>query len=105
MVAAQDPHAELLHRFRRYLEMEEGRSPRTAKEYLLDVGLFSAWYRERYGRPPRWEEIGSQHLRAFLASREVSPHRAAGSSPACESSSVTWPRWRRCPFSRTPPRG
>ncbi len=41
MVAAQDPHAELLHRFRRYLEMEEGRSPRTAKEYLMDCALFS----------------------------------------------------------------
>lgn len=27
-----DPHAELFARFRRYLEMEEGRSPRTAKE-------------------------------------------------------------------------
>ncbi|WP_253731964.1 hypothetical protein [Thermus scotoductus] len=41
MVAAQDPHAELLHRFRRYLEMEEGRSPRTAREYLMDAGLFA----------------------------------------------------------------
>ncbi|WP_253730275.1 site-specific integrase, partial [Thermus scotoductus] len=66
---------ELFARFRRYLEMEEGRSPRTAKEYVLDSALFSSWYRERYGRPPRWEEIGSQHIRAFLASREVSPHR------------------------------
>ncbi|RTH25673.1 recombinase XerC, partial [Thermus scotoductus] len=70
-----DPHMELFARFRRYLEMEEGRSPRTAKEYVLDSALFSSWYRERYGRPPRWEEIGSQHIRAFLASREVSPHR------------------------------
>lgn len=70
-----DPHAELFARFRRYLEMEEGRSPRTAKEYLMDAGLFARWFRERHGRPPRFEEVGSQHIRAFLASREVSPHR------------------------------
>lgn len=56
--------------------MEEGRSPRTAKEYLMDAGLFARWFRERHGRPPRFEEVGSQHIRAFLASREVSPHRA-----------------------------
>jgi integrase/recombinase XerD len=75
MRTAQDPHAELFARFRRYLEMEEGRSPRTAREYLMDASLFSRWFRERHGRPPRWEEVGSQHVRAFLASREVSPHR------------------------------
>jgi integrase/recombinase XerD len=76
MRTAQDPHAELFARFRRYLEMEEGRSPRTAREYLMDASLFSRWFRERHGRPPRWEEVGSQHVRAFLASREVRSHQA-----------------------------
>ena len=75
MTKTPDPHAELFARFRRYLEMEEGRSPRTAREYLMDASLFSRWFRERHGRPPRWEEVGSQHIRAFLASREVSPQR------------------------------
>ncbi|RTH33543.1 recombinase XerC, partial [Thermus scotoductus] len=70
-----DPHAELFARFRRYLEMEEGRSPRTAREYLMDAALFSRWFRERHGRPPRWEEVGSQHVRAFLASLQAGPAR------------------------------
>ena len=30
------------------------------------------------GERPRWEEVGRQHVRAFLASREVSPHRVGG---------------------------
>jgi integrase/recombinase XerD len=45
MRTAQDPHAKLFARFRRYLEMEEGRSPRTAREYLMDCALFSRWIR------------------------------------------------------------
>jgi integrase/recombinase XerD len=72
----REPHAEVLARFRRYLEMEEGRSPRTAQEYLRDIALFLRWFRERYGRPPRFEEVGSQQVRAFLAGREVGPQRS-----------------------------
>ncbi|RTI23802.1 site-specific integrase, partial [Thermus scotoductus] len=61
-----DPHAELFARFRRFLEMVEGRAPRTAREYLMDAARFSRWFPERHGRPPRSEEMGSQHVRAFL---------------------------------------
>jgi integrase/recombinase XerD len=66
---------ELLARFKRYLELEEGRTPRTVREYLSDVRLFTAWFEGRHRRPPRWEEVGSAHLRAFLAERSASPAR------------------------------
>lgn len=70
-----DSHDKTLRGFARYLELEEGRSPRTVQEYLRDARLFLRWFEDRYGRPPAWDEVGSQHVRAFLADRATSPAR------------------------------
>ena len=65
----------ILRGYVRYLDLEEGRSPRTVQEYVRDVRLFLRWFEDRHGRPPMWEEVGSQHVRAFLADRATSPAR------------------------------
>ena len=66
----------LLGRFARYLELEEGRSPRTAREYVRDVRLFARWFEERYRIHPIWDQVSSAQVRAFLAERGASPVRS-----------------------------
>ena len=61
--------------FAHCLELEEDRSPRTVQECLRDARLSLHRFEDCYGRPPAWDEMSSQHGRAFLADRVTSPDR------------------------------
>ncbi len=65
----------LLARFQRYLELEEGRSPRTARGYARDVRLFARWHARRHRGEPVWDRVTPAQVRAFLAERGASPAR------------------------------